>query len=140
MTGLYNFRHFVETLRLEIAKAERYEEPLACIMLDIDNFKSVNDTHVQFIDTSGTYQSIVALVCYDFSAETLYTSAADWARANFIAYSFFIYADPFSSLVFYDSVTARQNGTLWAADAFILYYSFDSAIDDWAEYVRYTGA
>jgi len=45
MTGLYNFRHFVETLRLEIAKAERYEEPLACIMLDIDNFKNVNDNH-----------------------------------------------------------------------------------------------
>ena len=45
MTGLYNFRHFVETLRLEIAKAERYEEPLACIMLDIDNFKGVNDNH-----------------------------------------------------------------------------------------------
>ena len=45
MTGLYNFRHFVETLRLEIAKAERYEEPLACIMLDIDNFKGVNDNY-----------------------------------------------------------------------------------------------
>jgi two-component system cell cycle response regulator len=45
MTGLYNFRHFLETLRLEIAKAERYEEPLACIMLDIDNFKSVNDNY-----------------------------------------------------------------------------------------------
>ncbi len=45
MTGLYNFRHFVEALRLEIAKAQRYEEPLACIMLDIDNFKSVNDSH-----------------------------------------------------------------------------------------------
>ncbi len=45
MTGLYNFRHFVETLRLEIAKAERYEEPLSCIMLDIDNFKDVNDNH-----------------------------------------------------------------------------------------------
>jgi two-component system cell cycle response regulator len=45
MTGLYNFRHFLETLRLEIAKAERYEEPLSCIMLDIDNFKSVNDNH-----------------------------------------------------------------------------------------------
>jgi two-component system cell cycle response regulator len=45
MTGLYNFRHFLETLRLEVAKAERYEEPLACIMLDIDNFKSVNDNH-----------------------------------------------------------------------------------------------
>ncbi|MBA7651601.1 Regulator of RpoS [subsurface metagenome] len=45
MTGLYNFRHFLETLRQEIASAERYEEPLSCIMLDIDNFKSVNDNY-----------------------------------------------------------------------------------------------
>ncbi len=45
MTGLYNFRHFLETLRQEIDRAERYDEPLSCIMLDIDNFKSVNDNY-----------------------------------------------------------------------------------------------
>ena len=45
MTGLYNFRHFLETLRQEIDRAERYDEPLSCIMLDIDNFKTVNDTY-----------------------------------------------------------------------------------------------
>jgi diguanylate cyclase (GGDEF)-like protein len=45
MTGLYNFRHFLETLRQEIERAERYDEPLSCIMLDIDNFKSVNDNY-----------------------------------------------------------------------------------------------
>jgi two-component system cell cycle response regulator len=45
MTGLYNFRHFLETLRQEIDKAKRYKDPLSCIMLDIDNFKTVNDTH-----------------------------------------------------------------------------------------------
>ena len=45
MTGLYNFRHFVETLRLEIEKARRYDEHLSCIMLDIDDFKIVNDTY-----------------------------------------------------------------------------------------------
>lgn len=45
MTGLYNFRYFVETLRSEVDRALRYNEPLACIMLDVDNFKSVNDMH-----------------------------------------------------------------------------------------------
>ncbi len=45
MTGLYNFRYFVETLRSEVDRALRYDEPLACIMLDVDNFKSVNDEH-----------------------------------------------------------------------------------------------
>jgi diguanylate cyclase (GGDEF)-like protein len=44
MTGLYNFGHFLETLRQEIQIAERSGEPLSCIMLDIDNFKNVNDT------------------------------------------------------------------------------------------------
>jgi len=45
MTGLYNFRHFLETMRLEIEHAKRYNESLSCIMLDIDNFKEVNDTY-----------------------------------------------------------------------------------------------
>ena len=45
MTGLYNFRHFLEALRQEIDKAKRYAEPLSCIMLDIDNFKNVNDNY-----------------------------------------------------------------------------------------------
>jgi diguanylate cyclase (GGDEF)-like protein len=45
MTGLYNFRHFLETLRQEIERAERTGDPLSCIMLDIDNFKTVNDNY-----------------------------------------------------------------------------------------------
>jgi two-component system cell cycle response regulator len=45
MTGLYNFRHFVETLRVEVEKAKRYHEPLSCIMLDVDDFKNVNDRY-----------------------------------------------------------------------------------------------
>jgi len=45
MTGLYNFRYFVETLRSEVDRALRYDEPLTCIMLDVDNFKTVNDVY-----------------------------------------------------------------------------------------------
>ena len=45
MTGLYNFRHFHETLRLEVERAKRYDEPLSCIMIDIDDFKEVNDSY-----------------------------------------------------------------------------------------------
>lgn len=45
MTGLYNFRHFLESLRYEIDQVRRHDEHLSCIMLDIDNFKSVNDNY-----------------------------------------------------------------------------------------------
>ena len=44
MTGLDNFRQFEETLADEMARAERYGRPLSLILLDIDHFKSFNDT------------------------------------------------------------------------------------------------
>lgn len=43
LTGLYNHRHFQERLRDECARAVRYELPLSLLMLDIDDFKSLND-------------------------------------------------------------------------------------------------
>ena len=44
MTGLDNFRQFEESLAEEMARAERYDRPLSVILLDIDHFKSFNDT------------------------------------------------------------------------------------------------
>ncbi len=43
LTGLFNHNHFREELRKEYKKAKRHLQPLTCIMLDLDHFKSVND-------------------------------------------------------------------------------------------------
>lgn len=45
LTGLYNHRHLVQQLSVEIARTQRYSRPLALVMLDIDHFKQYNDTH-----------------------------------------------------------------------------------------------
>ena len=45
MTGTYNRRHFMTLADLEWNKAHRYERPLSLLMLDIDHFKSINDTY-----------------------------------------------------------------------------------------------
>ena len=45
LTGLYNRNHIMELLDREIARAARYNQPLAVLMLDIDYFKKVNDTY-----------------------------------------------------------------------------------------------
>ena len=45
LTGLYNRRFFDELLEKAIRGTERSGEPLALMMLDIDHFKAVNDTH-----------------------------------------------------------------------------------------------
>jgi len=44
LTGLFNHRHSLERLDGEILKARRYNRPLSLIMMDIDNFKHINDT------------------------------------------------------------------------------------------------
>lgn len=45
LTRLFNRRFFAETLRREIGRAKRYNEPLALALLDLDHFKRVNDVY-----------------------------------------------------------------------------------------------
>jgi len=45
LTGLPNNRAFRETIDREASRAERFGHELSLIILDVDNFKSVNDTH-----------------------------------------------------------------------------------------------
>jgi diguanylate cyclase (GGDEF)-like protein len=44
LTGLYNRRFLEEALDRELARIERKNLPLALIMMDVDHFKSFNDT------------------------------------------------------------------------------------------------
>ena len=43
MTGLHNRHHLEDTLRTQMKQAVRNEEPVSCLMIDIDHFKSIND-------------------------------------------------------------------------------------------------
>ena len=45
LTGLFNHRRFQEVMTGEVERARRYDHELGLIMLDIDNFKQVNDAH-----------------------------------------------------------------------------------------------
>lgn len=45
LTGLYNQRYFRQRLAEECSRAARYGSPLACMFMDVDNFKAVNDMY-----------------------------------------------------------------------------------------------
>ena len=45
LTGLLNRAAFFDLFEKEIARAQRYETPLALIMADLDNFKETNDRY-----------------------------------------------------------------------------------------------
>jgi len=44
LTGLFNHRIFYERLQDELNRARRYDSPLSMVLIDLDNFKSVNES------------------------------------------------------------------------------------------------
>lgn len=45
LTGLFNDSHFRNALQWEVDKANRYGRPLSLVMIDLDEFKPLNDRH-----------------------------------------------------------------------------------------------
>jgi diguanylate cyclase (GGDEF)-like protein len=43
LTGFHNRRYLNARLREELARAQRFRQPVACLMIDVDNFKPIND-------------------------------------------------------------------------------------------------
>jgi len=44
LTGLFNRRHFNQTLRHEMSRARRHRSQVSLVLFDIDDFKKLNDT------------------------------------------------------------------------------------------------
>ena len=45
LTGVYNRRHFDERMQAEFAASRRHGTPLSLLVVDVDHFKKVNDSH-----------------------------------------------------------------------------------------------
>lgn len=45
LTGLHNRRQFNDILRYEIGRSERHKHEFSVLMLDLDNFKDINDSY-----------------------------------------------------------------------------------------------
>jgi len=45
LTGLFNRRHFFETLEKEVQRVRRYRRTFSLLLLDLDDFKGYNDTY-----------------------------------------------------------------------------------------------
>jgi diguanylate cyclase (GGDEF)-like protein len=45
LTGLHNYRYLMNLLEREISRSVRYKHPLTLAMIDLDDFKMLNDTY-----------------------------------------------------------------------------------------------
>jgi diguanylate cyclase (GGDEF)-like protein len=46
LTGVYNTRFFRENLNRETARVQRYRTSMSLLLIDVDNFKTINDTYL----------------------------------------------------------------------------------------------
>ena len=75
LTGLYNYRYLEERLSAEFKRAKRNILPISIIMIDIDYFKSINDTYGH--------------QCGDAILKELAVCLTDHARANDIVVRYY---------------------------------------------------
>ncbi|MGB3309098.1 MAG: GGDEF domain-containing protein [Nodosilinea sp.] len=45
LTQIYNRRHFIELANQELARSVRFNRPVTLLIIDIDHFKTINDTY-----------------------------------------------------------------------------------------------
>jgi diguanylate cyclase (GGDEF)-like protein len=45
LTGLFNRRRFQEAMATEVERSKRFGQPVGLVLLDLDDFKAVNDTY-----------------------------------------------------------------------------------------------
>lgn len=80
LTGLFNRRRFEDVLEPEFRRAVRYKSPLSCMMMDIDHFKSVNDTYGHSV--GDTVIKDIALIIQQSVREV--DTASRWGGEEFI--------------------------------------------------------
>ena len=57
LTGLFNYRYFMDALARELSRAERFGESLSLLMIDVDNLKQYNDLYGH-LGGSGALQEL----------------------------------------------------------------------------------
>jgi diguanylate cyclase (GGDEF)-like protein len=56
LTGIYNRRYFEGSLERETQRARRYGSSLSLLIIDVDNFKQLNDTHGHLVGDRMLYR------------------------------------------------------------------------------------
>ena len=77
LTDLYNSRYFYEQLEKEITRSDRYFHPLSLIFIDIDNFKSINDSYGHMVGDKALLMIAKKMKTSLRSLDTAYRFAGD---------------------------------------------------------------
>ncbi len=65
-TGLYNARHLYKTLEQEVYRSSRFGYEFSVLVIDLDHFKQVNDTHGHLIGSKHLVKAQLRLIDFAF--------------------------------------------------------------------------
>jgi diguanylate cyclase (GGDEF)-like protein len=77
LTGLYNHRHILHALDVELSRAKRHAHPLSVLFIDVDHFKHYNDAHGHLMGDSVLKQIARRLLGGGDSGLPLQSRASD---------------------------------------------------------------
>jgi diguanylate cyclase (GGDEF)-like protein len=83
LTRLYNRLKFDEALSREMARSKRYKTPLSLVLIDVDNFKAVNDSYGHQVG-DAVLVSMAELISRDIRPTDL---LARWGGEEFVILS-----------------------------------------------------
>jgi diguanylate cyclase (GGDEF)-like protein len=83
LTGLPNRRSALQRLKNLVAEVQRYNEPLSCLMIDIDHFKNINDSHGH--DRGDQVLRLIARLLEDKARS--YDMVSRWGGEEFLVIS-----------------------------------------------------
>jgi two-component system cell cycle response regulator len=109
LTGLLTSKSFFSELRREAARSEREARPFCVLMMDIDHFKAVNDTHGHLVG-SQTLEAVGSLITHALRAGDV---AARFGGEEFAA--FMLNADCAQGLVAAERVRSTIEEHAFAA-------------------------
>ncbi len=95
-----------------------------------------NDSQHYFYDTSDEYGALLSIVRY--TKDTTYDTPEAWTRSHFIAYKMYMDYYPFGTVLFSDTSETETQGTHWATEMYLRFYTDDTTNYSWDEYTRYT--
>jgi hypothetical protein len=98
-----------------------------------------SDSQHFFVDTASLYPALLSLRRCTLDT-VLYKTAADWTQAHFLAYKLSVQysVDPSGVVLYSNNDTTVKQGSLQAAEAYSLFFSSDTAVGSWSEYIRFT--
>jgi hypothetical protein len=98
-----------------------------------------SDTQHFFIDTTYVYPAQLCLKRYTLDT-VMYKTAAEWTHAHFLAYKLAVLysVDPAGVVLYSNGDTTVKQGSLQATEAYSVFFSSDTSVGSWAEYIRFT--